>query len=366
MKKQLFTIMIGLVVTGSMAMAQMFTISGKIDGAKPGKVELQAREAGKMVTKYSTAIAEDGTFTLKGKVAEPDMYTLRISDIRGAIGLFLDNSDVVINGKADALMNAEIKGSKTHDDYTKYTALMKVQNDKIRPLYTAMGEADKAGNEADKKKVEAQIDELTAANNKEKIDMIKSLGSSPVAAYITNSISYNIENPADMEAILAGFGTELADNKYVKTLKEGLVKMKATAIGVVAPDFTQNDPNGKPVKLSDFRGKYVLVDFWASWCGPCRKENPNVVKAYNKYKNKGFTVLGVSLDREKDPWLKAIEDDKLTWTHVSDIKYWENEVAKQYGVRAIPANVLLDKNGKIVGKNLRGEKLEAALAKLVK
>ena len=142
--------------------------------------------------------------------------------------------------------------------------------------------------------------------------------------------------------------------------------MKLTAVGEIAPDFTQNDPDGKPVKLSDFRGKYVLVDFWASWCGPCRAENPNVVAAFNKYKGKNFTILGVSLDRERDPWLKAITDDKLTWTHVSDIKYWDNEVAKMYGVRSIPANFLLDKTGKIVGRNLRGDALEAALAKLVK
>jgi peroxiredoxin len=366
MKKQLFILMVGLVLTGSMAMAQMFTIHGKIEGGKAGKVELIAREGGKMVTKYSTGMAEDGTFTLSGKVAEPDMYTLRLQDVRGAISLFLDNSDITINAKADALMNAEIKGSKTHDDYNKYFTLIKVHSEAMRPLSVAYSEANKAKDEAAKKKAEDQMDELDAKQTIEKLDLIKSLGSSPVGAYITNSISYTIENPADMEAIINGFGPELAEYKYVKTLKEGLVKMKATAVGVMAPDFTQNDPDGKPVKLSDFRGKYVLVDFWASWCGPCRAENPNVVKAYNKYKSKGFTILGVSLDREKDPWLKAIKDDNLTWTHVSDVKYWDNEVAKQYGIRAIPANVLIDKTGKIVGKNLRGEKLEEALAKLVK
>jgi len=139
-------------------------------------------------------------------------------------------------------------------------------------------------------------------------------------------------------------------------------------IGAVAPDFTQNDTEGNPVKLSSFRGKYVLVDFWASWCGPCRAENPNVVNAFNQYKDKGFTVLGVSLDDEKgkQKWLDAIKKDGLTWTHVSDLKYWNNEVSKAYGIRSIPQNVLLDPNGVIIGKNLRGKALLDKLAEILK
>ena len=131
-------------------------------------------------------------------------------------------------------------------------------------------------------------------------------------------------------------------------------------------DFTQADTSGNPVSLSSFRGKYVLVDFWASWCGPCRRENPNVVSEFNKYKDKGFTVLGVSLERPnaKDKWMNAIHDDNLTWTHVSDFKYFENEVAVQYGIQAIPQNLLLDPQGKIIARNLRGEKLQKKLAEI--
>jgi peroxiredoxin len=130
-------------------------------------------------------------------------------------------------------------------------------------------------------------------------------------------------------------------------------------------EFSQADPAGKPVSLSSFRGKYVLVDFWASWCRPCRMENPNVVKAFNKFNNKNFTVLGISLDREKDPWIKAIEKDGLVWTQVSDLKFWENEVAQLYRVQGIPQNFLVDPNGKIVAKNLRGEALETKLCELL-
>jgi peroxiredoxin len=133
----------------------------------------------------------------------------------------------------------------------------------------------------------------------------------------------------------------------------------------MAPDFTMNDTTGNPVSLSSFRGKYVLVDFWASWCGPCRAENPNVVKAYNEYKGKNFTILGVSLDKTKDAWEKAIKDDHLAWNQVSDLQYWDNAAAKLYGVQAIPANFLIGPDGKIVAKNLRGDALENELSKIL-
>jgi peroxiredoxin len=150
-----------------------------------------------------------------------------------------------------------------------------------------------------------------------------------------------------------------------KSLAEQIAQSKIGAIGTEAMDFTQNDPEGKPISLSSFRGKYVLIDFWASWCKPCRVENPNVVKAYNKFSSKNFTVFGVSLDREKEPWIKAIEKDGLVWPQVSDLQFWQNSAAVLYRVQGIPQNFLIDPNGKIVAKNLRGEELEAKLCELL-
>jgi len=303
---------------------------------------------------------------LRGSVSTPDLYTLKISDVRGGIQIFLDNSNIKVVAFPNDLAGAEVTGSATHNDLAGFNKLSKTLMGQLRKLDAEFSDAEKAKKTAEMRKIDNQMEKLKDKMIDEKLDYIKGISKSPVAPYLLFRNLISIQDPSKVEKLLNGFDPSLADYKYVKMVKESLSLMKRTAVGQVAPDFTQNDPEDKPVKLSDFRGQYVLIDFWASWCSPCRQENPNVVSAFNKYKDKNFTILGVSLDRDKAAWIKAIKEDKLTWTHVSDVKYWDNEVAKMYGIGSIPANLLLDKDGKIIGKNLRGEKLEEALAKFVK
>ena len=170
----------------------------------------------------------------------------------------------------------------------------------------------------------------------------------------------------DLKATRARISPALANSPYVKDL-DGIIKqLEHVQIGQVAPEFSLPDTAGVSVSLSDFRGKYVLLDFWASWCPPCRKENPNVVNAFQQYKDKNFTIVGISLDKDKAKWQKAIADDHLSWAHVSDLKYWDSEIPALYGVRGIPANVLLDPNGVIIAKNITGEDLQNTLKEVIK
>ena len=269
----------------------------------------------------------------------------------------------------DSFSNTIVTGSPANTEFKKIQDQVKPYGEREMALMPSFQAARAAGDEAAGKAIEQQIKGIEG----EMGDSVygpyaRNNPNSPLALYALQLYAGSGPDVQKLQSLFDGLNGSARSSKAGVAFQQKLTATAETAIGKMAMDFTQNDTLGKAVTLSSFRGKYVLLDFWASWCVPCRAENPNVVKAYAKYHAKGFDILSVSLDKpdDKEKWMKAIHADQLTWTHVSDLQFWNNAVAKEYGINSIPQNFLIDPQGKIVGKGLRGDELEKKLAEIYK
>ena len=361
--------------------AQQYVIKGDVRKIKEpiNKVYLSYYADGKST--QDSAMVVGGKYEFKGMVTDPVMANLRagyvpdtsvktkrmISYKRDIAGLFIENSKINISN-IDSFGNAVIKGSKSHAEYLKLKESTKDITAKMESLSKEYNELSKKKDEAGMKRVDEDYEKVDAEMKIKYKEYLQSNTNSPIGMYAFNQYAGYDINADDAEPIFLALSESIRNSAGGKEMTNKIETAKKTGVGKIAMEFTQNDTLGNPVSLSSFRGKYLLIDFWASWCGPCRQENPNVVAAYSKYNSKGFDILGVSLDQPtgKEKWIKAIHDDKLTWTHVSDLKYWKNDVSVLYGIQAIPQNFLLDPQGKIIGKNLRGEALNKKLEELFK
>lgn len=380
LRRSLFFVLVSVAISGAAQTEKPFSVKGRFTNISLPiqKVFLSYRAGDKNIT--DSVVPAEGVYTFSGKLTEPTLVFLRVKYVPQADGkpislvsgrdfarVFLSAGDVSV-ASLDSFSNITVQGSVAHSDFVQLESALKPINTRMRALSAEYSKAAAAKDEPARKAAEDKMDALDKESKLVYRDFVTSHLQSPVAVYaISQFAGWDIQVD-EVEPLFNQLPVTARNTPAAKLLSGQIAIAKKTSVGSVAMDFTQNDTLGIPVKLSSFRGKYLLVDFWASWCGPCRRENPNIVKAYQAYREKGFHILGVSLDQPnaKDKWIKAIHDDNLTWSHVSDLKFWQNEVAQQYGIQAIPQNLLLDPQGKIIAKNLNGEQLQQKLGEILK
>jgi peroxiredoxin len=350
-----------------------YTIQGKVGNMNaPAKMYLQYSIKDKVTTDSVTL--KDGAFQFTGTVGAVPVNAYLVlnekgngANYRDYKAIYLEKGTINING-TKKLTDAKVDGPKTNQENVKYEALNKPVNDEQDALDAKIKAetADEKNSDSFQREITRLQKAIDAKSNAVNANFVKENPGSYISLTALEMYSAYGADYADIAPLYEILSPEIKQSEAGKEFGERLPKLKAVALGQMAPVFAEADTSGKVISLESFRGKYVLIDFWASWCGPCRRENPNVVKAYNLYKGKNFTILGVSLDRPtgKQKWLDAIHKDHLTWTQVSDLQFWKGKVPALYGVRGIPANFLIDPNGKIIAKNLHGFDLEDKLAEL--
>ncbi len=365
MRKLLFLVM-GIIVLAGCQNNGGYKIKGTIKGADDGMVYLKSLENGRPVSVDSVKITNE-SFMFSGKVEQPLFYLAYYNDTQMPIAFFIENENITIEANIDSLDKAKITGSPETDLFLSFNKEMPYMSRSMEMRKEYM-QAQMASDTAKMQSLGQEMEVIMDAQQKYFTNFVKTNTSSVVGAFLASQMAQSL-SLEELQELVANYEAGLGQHPYIDLMKTTLKSMEelnklnaATSIGSEAPDFTLKTKDGKEVSLSSFRGKYVLIDFWASWCQPCRHENPNSVKVYKQYNIQGFEILGVSLDKDKDAWIKAVKDDGLTWTQVIDP---DGSVANKYSVNSIPSTFLLDKEGKIVAKNLRGDALNKQMEKLL-
>ena len=323
----------GFIITG--------TVTGFPDGTPVSFLNEQTN------TPEQQAVINKGKFVIKGKMEQPGFKGLIFNNAQPLVPMFIDNSNIKITGSKDALDKLVIAGSPSQDQFKIYTSAIQPYEQFLLPDATYDSSA---------------LNKIATISE----DFVKRYPASYVSPIAIIRLYQATQNGVKAEALFNLLPQQVQFTPLGNYVTQLIAESKINPIGSLVADFTQADTAGVPVNISSYRGKYVLIDFWASWCRPCRQENPNVVAAFDKFKNKNFTIIGVSLDQNKKNWIDAIKMDGLTWSHVSDLQGWGNQVAAIFKVTSIPQNLLLDPQGRIIAKNLRGAVLESKLSALLK
>ena len=350
-----------------------YQINGAVVGELEGRpVYLKQLDELRPGIIIDSAIIKNGTFTMEGNVATPYLYNISVGGARINFNLFIENKPIQVNIDADNPIRNNACGSPLNDLYTNYLNesnekyQVKMLDFRKRLKEAREAKLDKILSAEEKRIYTKEEAELTNALRDYQYQFITNNPNSIVSAYILRTVALNLK-PEKVEKAIALFDTINSQSYFITSVKSDLERMKKVDIGQKYIDTKLSDPNGNEISLSDYagKGKYVLIDFWASWCPDCLEENPHHVKLYNKYKDKGFEIVGISLDRDKDAWISRIEKDKLSWVQMSDLKAWNSEAAYLYNIKYIPGTILLDKDGVIIAKNIYDEELAEKLAELL-
>ncbi len=342
-----------------------YLIKGKINGINASKIYLKKYVgSGYLVTDSTTSLNSE--FSFSGKVDFPEIFRIVVEDIDDYIPVFIENKEITIVADTAQLGKAKIIGSLSDKFFKKLMSDIDSIDALSQPIYDSIDLVTKRNDWAKVDELEVKLEGISAKENEAMENFVKENPSLSVSVYVLYKYLTAELDLKNIEILKESLDSTLHKSIYYELLLDQIEILKKTDIGHPAPDFTLLNNKGDSIRLSSLFGKYLLIDFWASWCSPCRKENPNVVKAYKNFASKGFNVLGVSLDTKYENWVKAIKDDHLSWNHVSDLKGWGNKVAQLYGVRSIPSNFLLDQKGIIIAKNLRGKELQKKLKEILK
>jgi peroxiredoxin len=315
-------------------------------------------------SKTDTVAVVNGRFVFKGTVAEPVPAMIFTPTFRVKIDLYVDNTSIRISGNADSAATIQVTGNDAVNEFENFNREILANRQAAIALFNEAYNKKMAGDTAEAHRIQVQADDRYRHEHEIRLNFIKTHPASFISARELLQMTDN-NFLQESRSLFNALDEKVQQSAQGKEVAARIVLLSKIETGRQALDFTQQNVEGKTVSLASYRGKYVLLEFWASWCGPCRGENPNLRKQYQLYKDKGFEIIGVSLDHDKEAWKKAIEKDQLPWIHLSDLQGWKNAVSTSYGIMAVPANFLIDPQGKIVAQNLRGEALNKKLEEIL-